>query len=40
MSEEQFEENLDYGDSSNFIGRTYDIFGSLLEELKKELTKD
>ena len=40
MSEQQFEENLNYGDNINFVGRVYDIFGTLIDGLKKELTKD
>jgi hypothetical protein len=39
MSEEQFEENLNYGDNVNFVGRIRDIFVSIAE-LKKELTKE
>jgi len=39
MSEQEMEKGLNYGDSFNFVGRIYDIFGTLCEELK-ELTKD
>jgi len=40
MSEQQFEENLNHGDSFNFVGRIGDIFGHVFEGLKKELTKE
>jgi hypothetical protein len=39
MSDKQFEENLNYGDSVNLFGRIRDIFVSVAE-LKKELTKE
>lgn len=40
MSEQEMEQGLNYGDSFNFVGRIYDIFGTIVSELKKELTKD
>ena len=40
MSEQEMEKGLNYGDSSNFLGRVYDIFGAIVSELKKELTQD
>jgi hypothetical protein len=40
MSEQEMEQELNYGDSFNFVGRICDILGSLCEGLKKELTKD
>jgi hypothetical protein len=39
MSEEQFEENLNYGDNVNFVGRIRDLLVSIVD-LKKELTKE
>ena len=40
MSEQEMEQELNYGDSTNFLGRVYDLFGTMLDGLKKELTKD
>ena len=40
MSEQEMEQGLNYGDSINFVGRIRDIFESMFEGIKKELTKE
>ena len=37
MSEQQFEENLNYGDNVNFVGRIRDILGNVYQEIKKTI---
>jgi len=39
MSEKQFEENLNYGDCFNFVGRIGDLLGGIFEKVEKTFDK-
>jgi len=39
MSKKQFEENLNYGDCINFVGRISDLFEGVFEEVEKSIDK-
>ena len=39
MSEKQFEENLNYGDCFNFVGRIGDLLEGVLEKIEKSIDK-
>ena len=39
MSEKQFEENLNYGDSINLIGRIADLFEGVFQKIEKNIDK-
>jgi len=39
MSKKQFEENLNYGDCINFVGRIGDLFEGVSEKVEKTFDK-